>query len=304
MDEEAALFERFRRFMAFEKSQRQADPPTGQELGREPAYDPLNHTRQGKDPRIEEAGTLLARIDTLQADIAWRKANLAAGLHGFPLYATVLQVPSLDRFRPTLATDLNTLITDCARACSELVLAEEEAVLAEMHIERQQLAANWIRSRAENQAIEEIREIRRRPNMRRHPKPAQEGTRPAPIAYFLPPSNNIPWLHLNQNLAQIQTTRYRIPGRSPTDARSNDHNRSRSHNRPPVDSYRRQHSPTYHRDRSANRHRRNHRQQSPSPENRYRRHQRRPSPQPERHAQRRDIPGERFVRFDEETASP
>ena len=178
-----------------------------------------------RDPRIQEAGRLLSRIDQLTEAITWREEALAANFDSFPLRVGYLQSPSGDRFSPELADHLNNAISECSRRCSELVLREQHRVLERLHEEKDALADGWVRTNTERLAIQEVRARTTRQFVRRA-IPTNPIVGPTP--YFLPPSEHQNTIHPNADIVRAQSTGLR---RSRSRSQGGGRNRSESRNR-------------------------------------------------------------------------
>ena len=192
---------------------------------------PTVRTQHHQDPRIREAGILLARIDQLTEAVKWREEALTANVNSFPLRVGPLQSPSGDRFSADLVDQLNATISECAKRCSELVLAEQRQTLAGLITEKDNLAEGWTRTNDERLAIQEARRFNTRTFTRRAiPSNPLIG----PTKYFLPPSGHIKTIHPNPEIVGQQSTGQRRSGsrnRSESRDRSASRNRGRSRGR-------------------------------------------------------------------------
>lgn len=180
------------------------------------------------DPRIIEAGILLARIDQLSEAVKWREEALAVNVNSFPLRVGPLSSPSGDRFNPELVEQLNATISECAKRCSELVLAEQRKTLAGLIDEKDNLADGWTRTNEERLAIQEARRFQTKFFTRRAiPSNPIVG----PTKYFLPPSGHIKTIQPNPEIVGQHSTgqrRSRSKNRSESRDRSTSRYRGRS----------------------------------------------------------------------------
>ena len=186
---------------------------------------PPTAATHNQDPRIKEAGKLLARIDSLSEAVKWREAALAANFNSFPLRVGPLQSPSGDRLNPDLAEQLNVTISECAKRCSELVLEEQRRTLASLIDEKDNLADGWTRTNEERLAIQEARRFHTMTVTRRA---IPSNTIVGPTKYFLPPTGDFNTIQPNPEIVGQQSTGRR---RSRSRNRSESRDRSASHNR-------------------------------------------------------------------------
>lgn len=155
------------------------------------------------DPRVLEAGKLLARIDSLSEAIKWREAAHAANMECFPLRVGPLQSPSGDRFSPDIADRLNEAISECATRCSTVILDEQRQVLRTLQDEKDALAVGWVRNNEERLAIQDVRRLNSRAVTRRA-VPTVPLVGPTP--YFLRATDLQPTIQPNWDIIRQQST--------------------------------------------------------------------------------------------------
>lgn len=172
------------------------------------------------DPRILEAGKLLARIDSLSEAIRWREAAHATNMESFPLRVGPLQSPSGDRFSPDIADRLNEAISECATRCSTIILHEQRQVLRTLQDEKDALAVGWVRNNEERLAIQDVRRLNSR-TVTRRAVPTVPLVGPTP--YFLRATDLQPTIQPNWDIIRQQSTglrRSRSRSRTRSDSQS------------------------------------------------------------------------------------
>lgn len=203
--------------------------PTGgqQPQQQQPDLDPITASRRGdmgasvvQDGRIVKMGVILSRIEHLKAAIIHNVLGRQEGQHAFTISARPIQSPSLDHFPPGVSTELNEILTDAVRRCSDIIIKAQFEAYQKLCLERDELAQDWERSTEENRSITAIANRRPPPA----PRVIPEGDPEAATTFYLPPSDTSRTISVNPVVSRLQTTGSRIAG-------TRSHSRSRPRNR-------------------------------------------------------------------------